>query len=478
MRRRLVLLTSVFVVAACGLVYELVAGAVSADLVGNAITQYSLVIGVFLCAMGLGSWLARFVQGSAEDLLRRFVQVELLLALVGGLSSLTTFAFGAWLSPWFNPLFYGQVVVIGALVGLEIPLLVRLLKEDGRVDLAISDALALDYVGALLGAIAFPLVVLPLMGLSRASLAFGLLNLLVAGWASTLLEKRMWGKVAAVGVVLLSAFFGSGAVVGHLEDRLYQDRIVYTEQTPYQRIVLTRWRDDLRLYLDGHIQFSSIDEARYHEALVLPALAATVPREVLILGGGDGLAAARVLRDARVERIDVVDLDPAMTALARTNPGLVALNEGSLSDPRVTVHNQDAMAFLEDTQQAWDVVLLDLPDPHSATLAKLYSTAFYALVARRLRAEGVLATQATSPFYAPQAYWSIVQTLEVALEDHPSGALETLPYHASVPSFGEWGFVLAGRDLPSIEELSPSIDTQIHDAASMRALWARSLAAA
>ena len=469
MSRRAVLLGCVFVVAACGLVYELVAGAVSAYLLGNAITQYSLVIGVFLCAMGLGSWLARFIRG---DLLRRFVQIELVLALVGGLSSLSTYAFGAWLSAWFGPLFYGQLVFIGALVGLEIPLLVRLLKEDQRIEEALSDALALDYVGALLGALAFPFLALPFLGMTRASLAFGLLNLAVAAWASTLLQVRLWGPIAGVAVALIGAWVGSGTLVGHLEDRLYQDRVVYAEQSAYQRIVLTRWRDDVRLYLDGHIQFSTVDEARYHEALAVPALAATVPREVLILGGGDGLLAHRVLRDERVQSVDIVDLDPAVTQLARSHAALVEANGAALDDPRVRVHNADAMEFLENTEQAWDVVLLDLPDPHSAALAKLYSTSFYATLARRLRAQGVLATQATSPFYAPAAYWCVVDTLEAS-------GFQTRPYHASIPSFGEWGFILAGRDRLPVEELEPSFETQVLDAEALRALfvWDKELGA-
>ncbi len=469
--RRLALLAAIFVVAACGLVYELVAGAVASYLLGDAVTQYSLVIGTFLCAMGIGSWLARFVQ---DRLLRRFVQVELLLALIGGLSSLTTFAIGAWLSPWFGPLFYAQVVVIGVLVGVEIPLLVRLLEPQEGLSSALSDALALDYLGALVGALAFPLLALPMVGLTRSSVVFGVLNLAVAVGLFSLMarKERPVGAAAFVALALGGALIGSGRYVRFTEDLLYQDRIVQLRQSSYQRIVLTRWRDDLRLYLDGHLQFSSVDEARYHEALVVPALAATRPAQVLILGGGDGLAVRRVLQHPDVTGVDVVDLDPEVTALARTWQPLVDLNGGALDDPRVTVHHQDALRFLEATRESWDVILIDLPDPHSATLAKLYSTAFYALASRRLRDSGVLATQATSPFYAPEAYWSVVATLEAAVDpEHPGGPLRAWPYHLHVPSFGQWGFVLASRRALDPARLSPSIPTEVLDGPSLAAMF-------
>ncbi|MCB9780259.1 MAG: polyamine aminopropyltransferase [Alphaproteobacteria bacterium] len=479
-RQRLVLLGAVFVVAACGLVYELVAGAVSSYLLGDAITQYSLVIGVFMCAMGLGSWLARFVHG---DLWKALIRVELALALVGGLSSLTTFAAGAWLAAWFEPIFYGQGIAIGALVGLEIPILVRLLRRGGTVRGAVSDALALDYVGALLGAVAFPLLALPVLGMARASIVFGLLNLAVAAIlaaASPTGRRLLWGA-GGIGVVLVLALLGSNRWVRHVEDVMYQDTIVYAEQTPYQRVVVTRWRDDLRLYLDGHIQFSSVDEARYHEALVLPVLSAVArPGRVLILGGGDGLAARRVLQHPDVSTVDLVDLDPAVTDLAHDWPPLVRLNGDALSDPRVTVHHADAMAFLQEGDARWDAIIIDLPDPHSPALAKLYSTSFYALVARRLAPSGVMVTQASSPFYAPEAFWSVVATIDAAVpEEHPLGPLRALPYHAHVPSFGEWGFVLAAhRDLDPAA-LTITIPTTVHDADSLHALfvWDKALGA-
>jgi len=456
---RWVLLGSVFVVAACGLVYELVAGAVSSYLMGDAVTQFSLVIGTFLCAMGVGAYLARFVR---RALLRTFVEVEIAIGLIGGCSSIAMFAINAFAPTLFPVLFYALCASIGVLVGIEIPLLVRILRGMDGVREALSRVLALDYLGALLGALAFPLLALPWLGLSRSSVAFGLLNLAVAGCGITLLERRRLGMALRLGgasLLLLAALAGSGRLVGFFEDVVYQDAVILTEQSRYQRIVLTRWRDDVRLYLNGHIQFSSVDEARYHESLVVPAMAA-VPRArtVLLLGGGDGLAAREVLKHEVVESLTLVDIDPVVTGLASTRPELLALNLGSLQSPRVTVVNTDAMAFLEEDRGFYDVILVDLPDPSTDALAKLYSDAFYALALRRLSEHGALATQATSPFYAPLAYWCAVETLAAAPgpEQPP---LTVLPYHVHVPSFGEWGFVLATRTPVEPAELTVEVPT-------------------
>jgi spermidine synthase len=455
-----VLLGSVFVVAACGLVYELVAGAVSSYLLGDAVTQFSLVIGVFMSAMGLGSWLSRYV---TRDLLRTFVDIEIALGLVGGTASIGMFAASAFLAPWFPVVFYALCGVIGALVGLEIPLLVRIIREQGAgLSTAVSDVLALDYVGALVGAVAFPFLALPALGLSRSSVAFGLLNLAVAAVGVRLLPERRGPSVrlGLAAVALLGVLAASGRLVGWLEDVLYQDAVIYAESSRYQRIVLTRWRDDVRLYLDGNVQFSSVDEARYHEALVVPIMQATRARRVLVLGGGDGLAVREILRYPEVERVDLVDLDASVVRLGRARPELLALNGGSLGDRRVSVHIGDAMRFVAEATDRWDAVIVDLPDPNDEALSKLYSTGFYAMVTRRLTARGMLVTQATSPYFAPDAFWCIVGTLRAAVDEPP---LQVLPYHTWVPSFGDWGFVLAGRTLPEVAELEPSVPTRYLD---------------
>jgi spermidine synthase len=266
-----------------------------------------------------------------------------------------------------------------------------------------------------------------------------------------------------VGLLLAAGMVTAGASTRLLEDVLYDDPVIYARTTRYQRLVITRWRDDLRLFIDGNIQFSSADEFRYHEALVHPALG-LVPggaRSVLVLGGGDGLATREVLKHRSVRRVQVVDLDPEMTRLFSSAPPLTRLNRGALKDPRVTVRNMDAQKFLERDRGRHDAIIIDLPDPNTPGLGKLYSRSFYRLAARHLTPTGVLVTQATSPFYATDAYWCIVNTLRAAtLSGAGGGRLKVLPYRASVPSFGEWGFVLASHAPLSPERVRLEVETR------------------
>ncbi len=441
------LLGSVFTVAVCGLIYELVAAALSSYLLGGSVTQFSLVIGIFLTAMGLGSYLTRYLPDDAAD---AFIAIQIAIGLVGGLSApllLTSFA----LSLAYWPVLVMVLTITGTLVGMEIPLLIRLLKDENALRITVSNVLALDYMGALIASVAFPLILVPYVGLLRTSLICGLLNIAVALLGVKILRpvlkarNRLLPAAVVSAVVLVAGLAASGVFTGMVETFLYQDRIVFAKQTPYQRIVVTRWRDDIRLFLDGHLQFSSIDEHRYHEALVHPAMAAA-PGAVraLILGGGDGLTAREVLKYPRIQRIDLVDLDGDMIDLFTNHSALADLSRRALSDSRLTVHVQDAGKFLENSTEFWDVIFIDLPDPNNLSLARLYSTSFYSLVAKRLSKYGVIATQATSPFYAPDAFWCIAKTLETARVG-PEGGLYVYPYHAHVPSFGDWGFILASR---------------------------------
>jgi spermidine synthase len=238
---------------------------------------------------------------------------------------------------------------------------------------------------------------------------------------------------------LSAGFAGAGQLTNFAEAHLYADEIVHAESTPYQRIVVTRWRDDLRLFLNNNLPFSSHDEYRYHEALVHPGLA-SLPgaKRVLVLGGGDGLAVREILKYPNVEAVTLVDLDPAMTDLFSTAPALVALNQGALKSDRVRVVNADALQWLEESKDYFDFIVIDFPDPSNFALGKLYTSAFYRLLEKRLSANGLLVVQSTSPLYARQSFWCVVATLE-------SVGFKTAPYHAQVPSFGEWGYIIAGR---------------------------------
>ena len=473
---RMVLLASVFVISTCGLVYELIAGTLSTYLLGNSVTQFSMVIGLFLTAMGIGSFLSKYFSG---NLLRSFLVVELLVGLVGGVSSLLLFSAFAVLQSYL-PLLVAVCLVLGTLVGLEIPLLVRIFRRYTTLKAALGNVLALDYLGALAASLLFPLLLLPHLGLVRTCFLFGLLNVLVVLAALYTFRDHVIGvrSVAAGGVaaalLLVAGLATAGKTTSLLEDVLYDDTVVFAKTTPYQRLVLTRWRGDLRLFIDGNIQFSSIDEFRYHEALVHPAMGMVPsPRHVLLLGGGDGLAAREILKHPTVQRVDLVDLDPAMTRIFSTIPMLVKLNAGALADRRVKVHNIDALKYLERRSQRYDVVIIDLPDPNTEGLSKLYTRSFYRLVARHLSPTGVMVTQATSPFYATDAFWCIANTVAASTLSSAGGRLIALPYRASVPSFGEWGFVLGAlRPLsPARVRLPASIKTRYLTAALLPSMF-------
>ena len=474
-REALTLLASIFVIAGCGLIYELLIATVSSYLLGSSVTQFSLSIGVFIGAMGLGSHLSQRV---TRNLLSVFILTEVALALTGGAS--VFLLFGAYsLGALYWLALYTVLMVIGALVGLELPILTRLLKPYGSLRTVIAQALSFDYVGALVGSLLFPLLLLPALGMARTACFVGLLNIGIAAWNVFVFRQQLrrrhvlLGLCGATTLALSAAFAFSVRAIGLLESRLYEDEVVYTAQTRYQRIVITRWREDVRLFLDGNLQFASTDEYRYHEALIHPALSlAPAMEEVLVLGGGDGLAIREILKYQSVKRVTLVDIDPAMTRLGQTYPPLAALNRGALADPRVRLVHQDAYKFLEQRSQLYDVIVSDLPDPNSDLLAKLYSREFYRLVYRHLAASGLFVTQATSPLFAREAFWCIESTIEEA-------GFHTAPYHAYVPSFGEWGFVLASPHTVRRDRLSLAVPTRFLTQESLRQMfvWSKDTAA-
>lgn len=440
MKRTPLLFLNVLVIAACGLVYELLAGTVASYVLGNSVTQFSLVIGLYLSALGAGAWLSRFID---RDLAERFVDVELAVALVGGFSAPLLFLGFARLE-WFSLFLYLLVFVIGVLVGLELPILMRILNEHLDFKDLVSRVLSFDYIGSLFAAILFPLFLVPRLGLVRTSIAFGMLNAAVGIYGTWLLRPLIRGSVRALRVraLIVIAILGAGwagarTLTSLAEEELYADRIIYSVTTPYQRIVMTRTMSGFDLFLDGNLQFSSADEYRYHEALVHPAFASvTSPRRVLILGGGDGLALREVLKYSSVEQVTLVDLDREMTRLARSFDRLTKLNGRSLFDRRVHVVNDDAMVWLARNRGTFDVVVVDFPDPNNFSLGKLYTTRFYRLLRARLAPGGAVAVQCTSPLHARRSYWCIVRTME-------SVGFHVQPYQTTVPSFGVWGFAVA-----------------------------------
>ena len=454
-RARFVLLFAAFVCAACGLVYELALISLGSFLVGNSVVQASVVLSVFVFSMGVGALLSK---GLRRQPVIAFAVVEAMLALAGGLSVLALYAAFAWLD-LYQPALVAVSFLLGALVGAEIPLLMTLIQSVRPQDAgaAVADLSAADYVGALVGGLAFPFILLPRLGQLQGPLVVGVVNAIaaavLAGWLFGPSLRRSHRNVVVGGLIGVVGVLGvAGAASGRFEvsarQALFDDPIVHREQTPYQEIVLTesvslRGERDLRLFLNGDLQFSSVDEYRYHEALVHPAMAGP-HRRVLVLGGGDGLATREVLRYPDVGEVVLVELDARMIDLAREDPRLTALNERSLHDARVRVETEDAFTWLAGGGNGlFDVIIADLPDADSTATAKLYTQEFYAVAGAALSPAGRMVVQAGSPAFARHAFWCIDSTVRAA-------DLSTVPYHVDVPSFGDWGFVLSGRSSPSL----------------------------
>ena len=440
MHRTPLLFLNVLIIATCGLVYELLAGTLASYVLGDSVTQFSLIIGIYLFAMGVGSWLSRFID---KGLARRFIEVELGVAVLGGFSAPLLFLTFARVS-YFYVVLYFVVFAIGVLVGLEIPLLMRILKDNLNFKDLVSRVLAFDYIGALVASLLFPVLLVPRLGLVRTSLLFGMLNAAVGLWGTWLMRPLikgsvtgMRGRAIVVLVLLLIGIIKANTLTALAEDQLFADDIIYAKTTPYQRIVVTRGRAGFQLFLNGNLQFSSTDEYRYHEALVHPAMVlAEEPRRVLVLGGGDGLALREILRHPKVEHITLVDLDPDMTLLSKRFLPLADLNKHAFDDSRVKVINRDAMIWLEEATDLFDAAIVDFPDPNTFALGKLYTTRFYRLLKARLTPGAAVSIQCTSPLFARSSYWCIVRTIE-------SAGFHVRPYQTSVPSFGIWGFALA-----------------------------------
>lgn len=453
----LLLYATVVLVATCGLVYELVAGAVSTYLLGDSVTQLSTVIGVHLSAMGVGAWLSKYVE---ERVAERFVDCQIAASFVGGLGGPILYLTFAE-SSHVRLVLYLLVASTGILVGAELPLLMRVLKRRVAFKDVVPRVLSLDYAGALVGALVFALVLLPNLGILRTGIVFGILGVLSGLWGTWVLGSSLEPRPLRIrGLIALAVLGGTLAasqkIVLVADEALLLHPVAFTKQTEYQRIVLTQARSGVSLFLDGNLQFASIDEYRYHEALVHPAFAVAKKMEnVLVLGGGDGLAVREILRHPEVKSVTLVDLDRGMTDLARELPLLRSLNESSLYDPRVRVINDDAMVWITEDHpgvpKTFDVVIVDFPDPNNFALGKLYTVRFYRLLRERVAEGGVVAVQSTSPLVARRSFWCVVRSIEAA-------GFVVRPYHALVPSFGEWGYVLAGREaLPLPAHVPPGL---------------------
>ncbi|HVQ99846.1 MAG TPA: polyamine aminopropyltransferase [Mycobacterium sp.] len=474
-RWRAVLLAAVSACAACGIIYELALLTLSTSLNGGGIVATSLIVAGYIAALGAGALLVKpFLAWAAIT----FVAVEALLGIVGGLSAAALYVMFSFVGGSLVMLAVGTAL-IGGLVGAEVPLLMTLLQRgraSGAVDTGrtLANLTAADYLGALIGGLVWPFVLLPHLGMIRGAAATGIINLVAAAVVSIFLLRQVvsarrliaaLGALAAALALLATLLVCAQDIETTSRQRLYADPIIAYRQSAYQEIVVTRRGNDMRLYLDGGLQFSTRDEYRYTESLVYPALGAGA-HSVLVLGGGDGLAARELLRTPGVEQIVQVELDPAVIELARTT--MRYANGSSLDNPRVHIVTDDAMTWLRGPgHQTFDTVIVDLPDPDTPVLGRLYSTEFYTLVSRALAPGGLMVVQSGSPYSTPIAFWRTISTIVAA--DYA-----VTPYHVYVPTFGDWGFALARRGdaapRPTVPPNAPPLrflDQSVLDAATV-----------
>jgi spermidine synthase len=435
-----VLKAALFATGLSGVVAEYVLSTLASYFIGDSTVQWALIISTMLFSMGFGSRLTKYFE---KDLLEKFIIIELLLTIFTSFCSLVAFTAAAY-TIYTGLIIYSFSIIIGLLIGMEIPLVIRLNEEFEALRVNVSSILEKDYYGSLLGGVFFAFVGLPYLGLTYTPFVLAFINFSVTVamvflvWRSVVpaIRVRYGSMLGGVGVLLLAGVLLAQPIVLHGEQKRYKDKVVFSGQSKYQKVVITQWDDDYWLYINGNQQLSTLDEVMYHEPLVHPAMKLQQqPKSVLVLGGGDGCAVREVLKYPSVEDITLVDLDPLMTDLGKNHPVLKNLNGGALSSEKVEIINADGFIFLQKDTSFYDVVIIDFPDPNSVELSRLYSQEFYSMVHRRLKKYGVMITQAGSPYFATRAFKCIDLTTQEA-------GFSTVPMHNQVVTLGEWGWVL------------------------------------
>lgn len=484
-----------FSTGASGLVNEYVLATITTYILGNSIEQFSLVIASMMLMMGVSG----FVQSKMSDngLLQKFIIVEVTMALLGGFAPLAIYASFGYMDYGFIVVHWFFVLAIGFLIGFEIPLVMRIIDSHNiKLKANLTLVYGMDYIGAFIGALIWIHVLLKNFPLTEISFIVSGFNFIVAALTAVyffrfkILDKPVMYTVVLVltAIALIVGVANNRDISKLLEQRFYDDPIVHAETSQYQHLVITHndTLGDIRLYINGNTQFSSLDERRYHEILVHPVVNMhSNPENVLVLGGGDGLALRELLKHGYIKHITLVDLDPAMVKMASTNEYMTKLNENSFNDSRVVprsaflqssedihaiylnedrkgaenewftavdVFNVDADQFLKKAPKSeYDVVIIDLPDPSSVELAKLYSREFYKSVRKRMAPNGLLSIQSTSPYHAKEAYLSIGRTLKAS-------GFDVMPYRLNIPSFGDWGYYLASNGHVDFDSLVKRAD--------------------
>lgn len=481
LNERFIIHFSMFMMGGCGLAYEYTLSKVSSDLLGNSARQWAIIIGVMMFFMGIGSDLQKFIKD--RNLFDRFVLFEILLGLTGGLGPIIILYSYSTIRSHFILVQYFFISIVGLIIGLEVPLLTRINASYSKeLKYNLGGILKMDYIGALCGAMFWVFVLTPFFTIVETAFVLGIINL-ITGVLALLFFRKYIVKIQRLLVlatfsvfILMIGFVYAKEWTSFAEQYLFRDRIVFSKTTEFQHIVLTESAaGDLSCFINGHLQFNSADEFIYHENLVHPAMEiAARKKKILVLGGGDGLAVREILKYPEVNEIILVDIDPEMTKLARENFHLLQVNDNSLTNAKVNVLknnelrslgeedlyvmnqkagpkpsptkvasvkiiNLDAAKFVEQIRGFFDIIFIDFPDPNSLELAKLYSIEFYQNIKKKLTADGLFVQQSTSPYHAREAFLCIGRTMN-------KGGLVVVPFHDNVPSFGEWGWWIGGKE--------------------------------
>ncbi len=439
---RTALKLSIFFTGFAGIVSEYLLSTLASYLLGDSIFQWSITISIMLLAMGIGARVSKEIK--EKFLLDVLMGVEILLSLLVSFSVYITYL-QAPFEDRLSLFIYAVCFLTGFLIGLEIPLAIRINEHFEELKENISSILEKDYLGALPGGILYGYFFLPRLGLVYTPVVVGMVNLAVASLLFVGFKERIknWMRFSyflALLAIIAFAYFARPLYL-RAEQRFYRDPIVFLKQTPYQKIVLTRWRNNYLLYLDGHLQLSTVDEKRYHETLVhVPMAMVSEPSRALIVGGGDGCTLREILKYPCLRHIDMVDMDREFVEFAKTNPIMQQINHHSLESKKVCLYFEDGFRFVKKIWRQgrihYDIIIIDLTDPRNEKSCRLYSREFYEMLYNILSPKGVLITQATSPFFCKKAFCCILNTLI-------SAHFYAYPLKINIPSFGEWGFVMA-----------------------------------
>jgi len=430
---------SIFLTGFAGIVAEYLLSTLASYLLGDTIFQWVVIISLMLFAMGVGSKFSAFIKD--KFLLDVLILVEILISLL--VSTSTVIAYLNAPFPTRVPIvIYSLSFSIGFLIGLEIPLAVRINNIFEELKENIASILEKDYLGALPGGILYAYIFLPKLGLTFTPVLVGGINLCIAGLLLWTFSKKIsyYIKIIFISSVagIILYLFMIKPIFLYSEQKLFRDPIIYKKQTKYQQIVLTKWRDNYFLYLDGHLQLSTIDEKRYHETLVhIPMSIIKKKHKILIIGGGDGFALREVLK-YHVKKVHLVDIDKDIVNFSKTHPVMRKYNNKSFDDKRVKVFFKDGFVFVRNAKDTYDVIIVDMVDPKTPSAARLYSKEFYTFCYNLLSEDGILITQASSIFFAKETFCCILNTLKET-------GFFVYPLKIEVPSFGEWGFVLGTK---------------------------------